>query len=417
MRSAASARWALWLPPLLVGAAVSASVATSTALLLYEGEGMARAVLAIAGVTVLSLALGFWTGTTDPEQEQVPSAARWWVGLLVALVFAAGFSGVWDAFQGFGASRAAQGTGLALMTALPTYFGGGVLGRIGSFSTTFARGLKGRVAIGAGLGIALGTAVVISALGRPLLAVTAFLGAAIAASLGARIQGWIFDRVPRRRLLLKEDGRPELRLEVWHTAKPDLTVRILSNRGEAVVQDPPADGSWQDGVSRTLEPSSPLLFLGTGSWFPVEREAWSVFEPDEGIASISQRGFGWSADRFAGGPIPLADHSTVVVERNKLDAVLGAQESVAEYIQALERAGALRIWVGGVRVPLPTDLIDACLAEGYDVRAYAGRVEGGEGPPAVAARWERLWCFQKHDIWPAHVGGLVLEASEPAVSE
>ena len=396
----------LWIPPLFVGAAAAMSVSTSTAMLLYSGEGMVRAVGVIAVITALSLGLGVWTGARDHEREEIPSTARWWVGLLVALVFAAGFSGLWDAFEGFGATRTAQGTGLAVMTALPSYFAGGVLGRIGSFTESLSRGLKSRILLGAGAGMAIGSLAVTAALGRPVLAVTVFLGAAVIASLGARIQGWIFDRVPRRRVLLKGEGPDQLRFESWYTAVSDEAVRLLTRDGEPLIQDPAAPGSWQDGVSSTVDDGSTLVFIGAGSWFEVEDTDWSLYEPDPQVVALGSRGFGWSAASIMDGAVIPARGSTVVVDRACLDLFIDAYGGAAGLMQALSSGAVIRMWIGGVRAPLPDELVEAGAAYGYRVRGYSGRISGRSTPPRTSGRWERLWCFQHGGDWPSVVGGL-----------
>lgn len=408
-----AARRLVWLPPLFVGTAAAMAVFTSTALLLYQSDGLNRAVGVIAVITALSLGLGLWTGSSEVTRETVPSAARWWVGFLVALVFAAGFSGLWDAFQGFGASRAAQGTGLALMTALPTYFAGGVLGRIGRFTESLFGGSGGRIMVGAVAGMALGATAVMTVLGRPVLAVTAFLGAAIAASLGARIQGWIFDRVPRLRLSLDDPTRPDLRLEVWYVAARDQSRRYLTASGEPVVEDPPLAGGWRSGVADTLEAGSTVHFVGVGAWFPAGDSDWSIYEPDPGVLDLAIRGFGWSRASVEGVPLPPIRPAVVVVDRRCLDDAVAAAGGPEAFVQALVSAQVPQWWVGGVRAPLPEALADAAERAGYGHQGYSGRVKGDDEPPRVAGRWERAWLFQQGGSWPAAVGHLTPSPPAP----
>jgi len=396
-------RRVLWVPPLLVGAAAAMAVSTSTALLLYDSPGLGRAVLVIVLVTALSLGLGLWTGAQDRGRE-VPSAARWWVGFLVALVMAAGFSGLWDAFQGFGATRAAQGTGLAVMNALPTYFAGGVLGRLGAFAEMIAPRLRTRVLVGVVVGMAIGSSVVLGALGRPILAVTAFLGAAIAASLGARIQGWIFDRVPRMRLELLDAERPEIRFRVWETVAEQRALRILTDDGETVAEDPPRVGSWQDGLRRTLSGVQPLLFFGAGGWWAADDGTWWVHEPDPGVAALAARGFGWSGETMLDVARFPAPGCSVVVGRRSLDAVLvrcGGPEAFVEEARASDARG---VWIGGARSPLPEELARAAEAAGWIVAAFEGSVPGREGPPRASARRDRIWFLGRQEDLPDRVG-------------
>ena len=90
-----------------------------------------------------------------------------------------------------------------------------------------------------------------------MLAVTAFLGAAVFASGGARCQGWIFDRVPRRRLMLRETTRPGLLFEKWYTAVPEAEVTVLWDGKRDQLVDPPVAGDWRLGVAGTMDRGSP----------------------------------------------------------------------------------------------------------------------------------------------------------------
>ncbi|NNF28799.1 MAG: hypothetical protein HKN73_16360 [Gemmatimonadetes bacterium] len=395
----------LWLPPLLVSAAAAIAVSTSTALLLYDSPGLGRAIAVIGTITALSLGMGLWTGTQE-EGEEVPSAARWWVGLLVALVVAAGFSGLWDAFQGFGASPAAQGTGLALMTALPTYFAGGVLGRLGAFSEVVAPGLRVRVLLGVGAGLALGAIAVLSALGRPILAVSAFLGAAIAASLGARIQGWIFDRVPRKRMELNDPDRPELRFRVWETVAERSILRALTDSGESLAEDPSREGSWQAGLRDATSGLEPVLFLGAGGWWRIESGAWWIHEPDPGVAALAARGFGWSPETVLEHPGFPTKGCWVVVGRRSLDPVIVKHGGAGGFVAAARAAGVRGVWVGGVRSPLPDELADAARSVGWEVASYSGLVPGRDVPLRWPARRDRLWYVGPPRDLPTQVGAL-----------
>ena len=395
----------LWVPPLLVSAAAAIAVATSTALLLYDSPGLGQAISVIGSITAFSLGMGLWTGSQD-QGDEVPSAARWWVGLLVALVLAAGFSGLWDAFQGFGASPAAQGAGLALMTALPTYFAGGVLGRLGAFSEMVAPGLRLRVLLGIAAGLALGAVAVLGALGRPILAVTAFLGAAIAASLGARIQGWIFDRVPRKRVELTDPDRPELRFRVWETVAERSTLRLLADSGESVTEDPPRDGSWQAGLRDALSGEEPILFLGAGGWWSRPSGTWWLYEPDPGVAALAGRGFGWADDALLEYPDFPTMPCWVVVGRRALDPVLVKYGGAHGFVETARGAGVNGIWVGGVQSPLPDELSDAASSIGWLVASYSGLVPGRDLLPRAAPRRDRLWYVGPPRSLPPELGSL-----------
>jgi len=130
---AARARALFWLPSLLAGVAVAAALATSAGILLYNSRGLTQAGAVLVAVSAISLAAGIWMGSADQE-DAVPSAARGWMGFLVALLAGAAFAGLWEFMNGFGGTWAAQGLGLALTAALPSYFAGGVWGRMGGFA-------------------------------------------------------------------------------------------------------------------------------------------------------------------------------------------------------------------------------------------------------------------------------------------
>lgn len=404
------ARTLFWLPSLLAGVAVAAALATSAGILLYNSQGLPRAGAVLLAVSAISLVAGIWMGAADRE-EAVPSAARGWMGFLVALLVGAAFAGLWEFMNGFGATGVAQGLGLALTAALPSYFAGGVWGRMSGFAGSLGAGERLQVLVGGTGGVVAGGTIILAMLGKPVLAVTVFLGAAVLASAGARCLGWIFDRVPRRQPVLREDARPELRFESWETAVPKRCVRVLWDGGMERAVDPPPPGDWRAGVADALDDAHGVLFIGAGSWFsmPEDRE-WRVFEPDPDVRSLAARGFGWDDVLLVDSHIPGRPGWTVVAER---EMALGVK------MEALREAGVERVWVGGRRGRLPESLCEAAREAGFSVGSYQGTGPGSEGPPILEPRHDELWCFDRSPSPPGAVRGMVetRPAEEPSARD
>ena len=398
------ARNFIWLPAFLVGAALAAALATSAGILLYNSRGLTRAGGVMVTVGVVSLVAGIWMGSVNRD-ETVTSAARGWMGLLVALLLGAAFAGLWEAMDAFGAAAVAQGIGLALTSALPAYFAGGVWGRMNSFAGTLGAAETLQVFLGGALGMAIGSTAMLGLLGEPVLAVTVFLGAAILASAGARTQGWIFDRVPRRDTLLRVPERPELRFESWLTAVPGNSVRVLWEGGSDRAVDPAPPDDWRTGVASTLDGANKVLFIGVGSWFSVgEGRRWRLFEPDPDVRELASSGFDWSDEDLAGSPVPETPGWTVVVERE-----VGA----AVNMDALGAAGVERVWVGGHRGHFPGSILDEARTAGFSASRYEGTVQGTAGPPRLVPRRDELWCLDRSQSPPKTVAGM--EAVAPGV--
>lgn len=426
------ARRLIWVPSLLVGAAVATAVVTGAGVLLYDSQGLARGILnrereisqiiamlgddseglvraaaVLIGVALLSLAAGIWMGRAGDDDQAVRTVVRWWVGLLVTLLAGSGFTGLWELLDGFAGRSLTQGLGLAVTGALPAYFAGGVWGRIGSFAMSLESGSRRQVVIGAVAGVVAGAALVFMLLGRPVLAVTAFLGAAVFASGGARFQGWIFDRVPRRRVLLRETTRPGLRLEVWHTAVPESEVRVLWVGEWDCMVDPPVAEDWRLGVASTLDERAPVLFVGAGSWFAREGEGeWRLHEPDADLGALATEGFEWDAGLLVESAVPEAPGHTVVMDWETAGDGLRAGLAAGELQAALREAGVERVWVRGRRGQLPRTVAESTVAAGFRVARYVAAVPTFVGPPRLRPRGDEVWCLHARGSPPGPVAGL-----------
>ena len=391
------ARNLFWIPSFLAGTALAAALGTGAGILLYNSRGLTRAGGVLLIVSAVSLVVGILMGSTASGRP-VASAARGWMGFLVALVLGAAFAGLWETMSGFGATPVAQGAGLALTSALPAYFAGGVWGRMNGFAVSLGTSEQLQVFAGGALGVAAGGTMMLALLGEPVLAVTVFLGAAVLASAGARFQGWIFDRVPRRGLTLDNPERPELRFESWLIATPEQSVRILWDGGTDRAIDPAPNGDWRAGVAGTLDGTDGVLFVGAGSWFPLDGDRpWQLFEPDGDVRGLAARGFGWEEANLARSPVPEAPGWTVVAEREALPALR---------IEPLHEAGVERVWVGGRRGARPTSLLEDALDVTWDVGRYLGSAPGIAGPPRIAPRCDELWCFDRLQSPPTAVAGM-----------
>ncbi len=395
------ARRLVWIPSFLAGSALAAALATGAGILLYNSRGLTRAGGVLLAVSAVSLAAGVLVGgaaASAASDNAVSSAARGWIGFLVALILGAAFAGLWEAMNGFGAAPLAQGVGLALTSALPAYFAGGVWGRMNRFATSLGASEQLLVFAGGALGVAAGGTIMLGLLGEPVLAVTVFLGAAVLASAGARCQGWIFDRVPHRTLALDAPQRPELRFERWSTPGTERSVGILWDGGVDRALDPAPKGDWRTSVAETLDDPGGVLFLGVGSWFPVDGDLpWQVFEADGGVREIAARGFGWDEANLAQSPVPDAAGWTVVAEPGALSAAS---------VKSLREAGVERIWLGGRRGGSSERLAQDAREASFGVRRYVGSGTRTQGPPHLSARRQELWCFDRAHSPPEAIAGM-----------
>lgn len=430
------ARRMLWIPALFVGASLAIAVATGAAVLLYDAQwlargfgadaadplfqsgpeavldgtqGLLRAFAVLLGVAFVSLFAGLWVGSGSHAEESVPAAARGWVGLLVALLLGAAFTAVWEAMAGFEGEALGQGAGLALTAALPAYYAGGVLGRLGGFAAVLTDSGRRQVRLGGLAGAVVGSVMAGTFLGRPVLAVTAFLGATVLAAAGARFQGWIFDRVPRRRLVLDDPDRPELRFEAWHTLIPEATVRVLLESGRDVAVDPPPGGDWRKAVESTLDEDDSVFFVGAASWFALPQgRAWAMYEPDVAVRALAARGFGWDDGTMVDSPVPETAGATFVAEWGALGESLARSQPLGELLRALCDAGVRRAWIRGPRGRLPDTLADAGFAAGLEVSRHVGAVDGLQGPPCLQPRGDELWCFAGSGEPPVELPGMTM---------
>lgn len=402
------ARAILWAPSCLLGAAVATALGTGAGILLYNEEGLLRAALVVAGVNVAAMAAGLRMAGAG-EVRRDPLAGKWWLGLMLALLGAAGFSILWERMDAFSAGRAAQGVGLAMTSALPAYCAAGTWARIGALEALLRRGTRRRTILGAAVGAVAGALLVWGFLGRPVWAVTAFLASMVLGSAGARLHVWILDRVPRLFQSLDDGERPGLRFEEWRTARPPDRTQTIRDGRRYLNIDPPPPGDWRAGVAATLCPDCRLFFVGIGSWFdPPDDWEWRIFEADEGVRAMAAKGFGWGEGAEAGSPVPDAAGFVVVAS---LDAVAAIRPG------ALRDAGVTRLWIGGAPNGLPDAFREEARAAGFEPARYRSAVAGFRGPPRLPPRADELWCLDAEGAPPESVAGMVTVPLEPESPE
>ncbi len=405
----------VWVASLLVGMAAAMTASTGAGLLLYDesglvpaflealadgragdlaelirvdGRGFGRAAVVVLGTWALSLVAGLWLGRDDEGADASFSLGRGWGGLFAALVLAAAFSVLWESVAGARTAVAGQGLGLAFTIALPAYCAGAVWRRLAVFASLLGARVRRQVPVGALLGLGAGVALASVVLGRSVLAVTAFLGAVVLASAGARTLGWIVDRVPVRVRVVADPLRPGIRFAEWRTEALGRVVRILetgsADQGRWLV-DPPARGDWRLRVRSALAPGSPVLFVGAASWFALDDgRPWRLHEPDAGVRALAARAFGWGEGAWAAEPLAPGPGTTVVADGRALLAPDGAEGDGNDApLIALLRSGADRIWIrdsGGV---LAAAHPAAWRRAGWIEFRYRFRSAGREGPPRI----------------------------------
>lgn len=388
----------LWIPSFLLGAAIATAVGTGAGILLYNDEGLLRSVLVLGCVNLGAMVAG-WRMAGIREVKDDPLAGRWWLGLMLALLAAAGFAAIWEGTGAFAAAPAAQGVGLALTSALPAYCAAGAWTRIGALEGMMRWGSKRQTMLGGAAGALAGGLLVAGFLGRPVWAVTAFLVAMVLGSAGARLHVWILDRVPRVFRALDDPDRPGLRFEEWRTVQPRSRTRVVRQGDRCLLIDPPPLGDWRTGVAATLHPGCRVLFVGIGSWFdPLDGWEWGVHEADEALRALTAKGFGWEEQVLADAPVPEGAGCVVVA---------GLEAAASIRPDVLREAGAVRVWIGGPPNALSESFREDAREAGFGLARYRSAVPEVPGPPRVEPRADELWCLDAGDGPPESVAGMV----------
>ena len=386
----------LWMPAFLVGISLATTLGTAAGILLYNAAGMIQAGGVVLSVVVFSFLVGLWTSTRERD-EVVTTTVSWWVGFLVALALSAAYVGVWELLPAFRASFASQPLGLGFVCALPSYFAGGLMGLLGHFAGALApRGLRRRVVLGAIAGLVIGGVGMWFMLGRILMAVTAVLAAAILASLGARILSWIVDRVPRRRLVLSDSDRPDLRFDVWSQSVPKGTTHVFWDGSNRRLVVPAQDGTWVDAVRAfEADQTGGLFFVGVGGWWhPEPSTAWWVHEPDDSVLELVREGLGWSPENVLPTPEPPEGTAAAVLDRDSLATLFESGLGLVDYIRILEGLGVKRVWIGGDRTAIPQRGLPVPPNGELASADYVARVPSAGHPLKAPPRIQNIRLFQ-----------------------
>ncbi len=277
-----ASNWRGGVPAFMTGLALLMLGEVAAGLLLYGGPGFLPALSVILAVLFVSLAVGVMTDDGARGSAAVENARRLWLALLFSFSLAAVFAVGWEIFRGFGALGLSQGIGLAVLVALPFYFGGRMLGHLAGLPGTRGRG---RVAASALLGAAVG-ALVVGYLFFPNLSPTAvILLSLVAVSGGALVHGWALDEVFWVDRSERHVGRSGIiEVERWLRGNPRTAHRaILENsrlralvdgRGEPVTAEERAVLSFAESVRRPVVdpvdsaapvPPEKILSVGLGA--------------------------------------------------------------------------------------------------------------------------------------------------------
>ena len=182
------------LPPFLVGAVALVAAELALSLLLYARPGFLRALTAVLGVQLASLAVGLALGPRrTAEGEWTVDAAvslRWrWLLAVGALAVASVAAGGWTLLGGLGGTALQRGVAVSALGALPLLTLGAVLGGLA------ARSPEVRVGAWAAGGGAVGAALLGGVLLTRVLPVSLLVGSAMVVSFAAILDG----RLDRRR--------------------------------------------------------------------------------------------------------------------------------------------------------------------------------------------------------------------------
>jgi NAD(P)-dependent dehydrogenase (short-subunit alcohol dehydrogenase family) len=154
---------------LAAGAALGATSAGGTALLLYTGQGFLRAAGLLIASTIMAVGAGIWAGGHDGGQSRPISTRLRWIAAIVA--FAAGglFAAYWGARAPLQSLAAGGAVAVLLVLALPAYTTGSLLAGLHArdrarLPRMAAGGVASAAVAGAAFGVLLATTVLIQTL-------------------------------------------------------------------------------------------------------------------------------------------------------------------------------------------------------------------------------------------------------------
>ena len=138
----------------MAGAALGATGAGGTALLLYSGQGFLRAAGLLVSSTIMALAAGLWAGAPEPGDD-VRTAPRW-AALVVMLLVGGAFAAFWTGREAVRTHPVGGASAVLLVLALPAYAAGALLAALQArdrAETDGTAGIGPAAAAGAALGV------------------------------------------------------------------------------------------------------------------------------------------------------------------------------------------------------------------------------------------------------------------------
>lgn len=188
-----------WIPALVVGAAAAGTAQMAAGLLLYARDGFVTALTVILCVQAGALGFGLWLAPQDVAPPWT-GVRRAWLLLMVTYVGGAVVAGSWELLGGLASTWTSRGLGLALLTALPLYASGLLLGAPALAHRDLRPGPIG--ALGAALGFGL-----VGFFGAGLeLVASAYVASMTAASAAALLHGGVLEA--RERALREGETDP-----------------------------------------------------------------------------------------------------------------------------------------------------------------------------------------------------------------
>ena len=181
-----------WIPALLVGAAAAATAEMALGLLLYMRAGVLTALTLVLCIQASALGCGLWLAPRDSAPPWA-GVRRAWILLVLAYVGGTVLAVSWEALGGLASTWVRRGLGLAMLTALPLYATGLVLGAPALSQKTGVTGPA--AALGAAIGFAgigLGGIDLHVAASTYVMGITLASAAALihGSVLEARARGW-----------------------------------------------------------------------------------------------------------------------------------------------------------------------------------------------------------------------------------
>lgn len=149
-----------WASAFLVGAALAFAAELSVGLQLYSSEGFMRALTVVVAAGLGALGVGL---ASAPPVPTTPAAAaelgralrRRWLVAVGSFAAAAAVAFAWAVVDDPADGAWRRGVGLALLTVLPLYAGGVVLGGLSAAHSTPHGGIGAAAALGAAAGVTL----------------------------------------------------------------------------------------------------------------------------------------------------------------------------------------------------------------------------------------------------------------------